>query len=184
MPTICVFCGAAAGQNPEWVALAKDVGQAIAQQGWTLLYGGGNTGLMGAVAEGALSQNGEVIGIMPTLLVERERAHGQLTRLECVQDMATRKARLIELADVFVILPGGMGTLDELFEVLTWYQLGLHQKYTYIVNHKGFYDALLLQLAQQEQAGFVHGESLPLASVESPQALIQAFQQKRGGIDV
>lgn len=178
MATICVFCGAAAGQKPEWAAVAKDLGQAIAQQTWSLLYGGGNTGLMGAVAEGALSQAGEVIGIMPTLLVERERAHGQLTRLECVQDMATRKARLIELADAFVVLPGGMGTLDELFEVLTWYQLGLHQKYTFILNHNGFYDALLSQLEHQQQAGFVHGGSLPLISVDSVAALIEALAQK------
>ncbi len=178
MATICVFCGAAAGQDPELMDLAKAVGQQIAEQGWTLLYGGGNTGLMGAVAEGTLAHQGEVIGIMPTLLVERERAHGQLTRLECVQDMATRKARLIELADAFVVLPGGMGTLDELFEVLTWYQLGLHQKYTYILNSKGFYDALLKQLSQQQQAGFVHGETLPLTSVDTPLALIQALEQK------
>ena len=178
MSTICVFCGAAAGQDPDMVSVAKELGQQIAEQSWTLLYGGGNTGLMGAVSEGALTHNGEVIGIMPTLLVERERAHGQLTRLECVQDMATRKARLIELADAFVILPGGMGTLDELFEVLTWYQLGLHQKYTFILNYKGFYNSLLAQLELQQAAGFVHGESLPMRAVETPQALIEALAQQ------
>lgn len=178
MPSICVFCGSAAGDQLAFAEQALQLGQAIAEQGWTLVYGGGNTGLMAAVAEGALAAHGEVIGIMPTLLVERERAHGQLSRLECVQDMATRKARMIELADAFVILPGGLGTLDELFEVVTWFQLGLHQKQTFVFNQQGFYTPLLNQLNAMQQTGFIHGGLLPLQSADDLpglMALLEAY---------
>ncbi|HEY9842775.1 MAG TPA: TIGR00730 family Rossman fold protein [Candidatus Obscuribacterales bacterium] len=176
-PHICVFCGAAAGNDGRWAALAAETGRLIAAAGWTLVYGGGNTGLMGEVAQGALRAGGEVVGIMPELLVERERALLTVTRLETVPDLATRKQRMIELSQAFVVLPGGLGTLDELFEVLTWYQLGLHQQQSWVLNHEGFYDPLLRQLEVMEAAGFVHSHKLPLQVAATPAELIAQIQE-------
>lgn len=171
---LCVFCGAAAGKDPSWAALAAETGRLLAEAGHTIVYGGGNTGLMGEVAQAALRAGGEVIGIMPTLLVERERALTSVTRLETVPDMATRKARMIALSDGFLSLPGGLGTLDELFEVLTWYQLNLHAKPSWILNPNGFYDPLLAQLERMSAAGFLHGR-LPLRALGSPTELLRAM---------
>lgn len=170
--SLCIFCGAAPGHDPKWTTQAHDTAALLAQAGYTLVYGGGNTGLMGAVAEGALSVGGKIIGIMPETLVQRERAHRGLTELEVVSDMAVRKERMIALSDAFISLPGGLGTLDELFEVLTWYQIGLHQKPSFLLNQDGFYDPLLSMMQQQDQAGFLHGP-LPLATADSPQALLE-----------
>jgi uncharacterized protein (TIGR00730 family) len=170
--SLCIFCGAASGHDPKWYKTAHEMGFLLAEAGYTLIYGGGNTGLMGAIAEGALVAKGEVIGIMPETLVLRERAHQGLTELEVVPDMATRKERMIELSDAFISLPGGLGTLDELFEVLTWYQIGLHQKPSFLLNQDGFYNALIQMIQEQDDAGFLHGK-LPLSASNSPQALLE-----------
>lgn len=163
MFSVCVYCGAA-NVAPPYFELAEATGRAIAEQGWRLVYGGGNTGLMGAVAQGALAAGGEVIGIMPTFLVAQERAHQGLTRLEVVQDMAERKARFFALSDAFVTLPGGMGTLDELFESITAYQLRLHEGISYVLNPNGFYNGLQQQMEHMYQQGFIHQFRAELAS--------------------
>lgn len=163
MFSVCVYCGAAE-VAPRYFELAEATGKAIAEQGWRLIYGGGKTGLMGAVAEGALKAGGEVIGIMPTFLVDQERAHQGLHQLEVVSDMAERKARFFALSDAFVTLPGGMGTLDELFESITAYQLRLHHGMSYILNSHGFYNGLLAQMNHQHQEGFIHQFRAELAS--------------------
>lgn len=163
MFSVCVYCGAANVAAP-YFELAEATGRAIAEQGWRLVYGGGNTGLMGAVAQGALAAGGEVVGIMPTFLVAQERAHQGLTRLEVVQDMAERKARFFALSDAFITLPGGMGTLDELFESITAYQLRLHEGISYVLNSNGFYDGLRQQMDHMYQTGFIHQFRAELAS--------------------
>ncbi|PKL74988.1 MAG: TIGR00730 family Rossman fold protein [Candidatus Melainabacteria bacterium HGW-Melainabacteria-1] len=173
--SICVFCGAASGHDSRYAELAVATGAAIAFAGWSLVYGGGNTGLMGEIAQSALREGGEVIGIMPSLLVERERALHSISRLEVVPDMASRKQRMIELSDAFVVLPGGLGTLDELFEALTWYQLGLQGKFCWILNQDGFYDPLIAQLEAMRAAGFIHGDVLPLRVVGTPAELISSI---------
>ena len=179
MFSVCVYCGAA-DVAPAYFELAREVGQAIASQGWQLVYGGGNTGLMGAVANGALEAEGEVVGIMPTFLVDQERAHDGLKRMEVVPDMATRKARFFRLSDIFITLPGGMGTLDELYESITAYQLGLHQGLSYILNANGFYNGLKQQMEHQHEEGFIHkaDTEVPWQFVETLPALIQHIKDR------
>ncbi len=154
--SVCVFCGAKPGlSGTRHVQDATTVGQLIAQQGWRLVYGGGHLGLMGAVADGALAAGGQVLGIIPDFLVKAEVAHPRLTELRIVPDMSTRKDRLIGLSDSFLILPGGMGTLDELFEVITLAQLGNHNKPIVMYNPDGFYDGLRDFCASLVKQGFV-----------------------------
>lgn len=143
MKSICVFCGSSLGANPAYEAAAIALGEAIAKRQLTLIYGGGNVGLMGVVADATLDAGGEVIGVIPEFLVAKELAHRGLTRLETVETMHDRKARMAELSDGFIALPGGYGTLEEFCEVLTWAQLGLHQKPQGLLNVAGYYDALL-----------------------------------------
>lgn len=152
---VCVFCGARSGNDPRWVNGAYDFGRALAARGWALVYGGGNVGLMGALADGALAGGGEVIGVIPHKLLERELAHRGLSRLEVVDDMAERKTRMIALSDAFVALPGGLGTLDELFEVLTLAQIGYHRKPSALFNQDGYWDPLLRACQAMVGAGFV-----------------------------
>ena len=139
---VCVFCGSKSGDDPRWRVLAGAFGAAVAQRGWTLVFGGGRVGLMGALADGALAAGGEVVGVIPHGLMKRELAHGALTHLEVVADMAVRKTRMIELSDAFVALPGGAGTLEEIFEIWTWGQLGFHAKPAGFLNVRGYYDGL------------------------------------------
>lgn len=144
--SVCVFCGARVGADPRFAAGARRVGEAIARQRWRLVFGGGHVGLMGATADAALAAGGEVIGVIPRSMVRRELAHQGLTRLEIVEGMGPRKERMIELSDAFLVLPGGLGTLDELFEVLTLRQIRQHAKPTAILNQDGYYDLLLAAL--------------------------------------
>lgn len=139
---VCVFCGARPGHEPRFVALARRAGAMLAASGATLVYGGGSVGMMGALADAALAEGGEVIGVIPSVLMNREVGHTGLTRLEVVADMQLRKQRMIELSDAFLTLPGGLGTLDELFEVLTLRQLGEHAKPIVAVGDGGYFDAL------------------------------------------
>src|SRR5262245_12742237 len=142
MRRVCVFCGSSAGNRPEYADAARHLGAALARRGLGLVYGGGHVGLMGVVADAVLRAGGEVIGVIPQALVERELAQAGLTRLEVVDTMHQRKARMADLADAFVALPGGFGTCDELFEILTWSQLGLHARPVGLLNVAGFFDPL------------------------------------------
>jgi uncharacterized protein (TIGR00730 family) len=139
---VCVFCGARPGHEPRFLALARRAGAMLAASGATLVYGGGSVGMMGALADAALAEGGEVIGVIPSVLMNREVGHTGLTRLEVVADMQLRKQRMIALSDAFLTLPGGLGTLDELFEVLTLRQLGEHAKPIVAVGDGGYFDAL------------------------------------------
>lgn len=153
--SVCVFCGASIGANPAYREAAVALGQAIARRGLTLVYGGGAVGLMGTVADAALAAGGEVIGIIPQSLMNAEIGHKGLSRLEVVDGMHARKARMAELSDAFIALPGGLGTLEELFEVWTWGQLGYHAKPLGLLDVNGFYEKLggFLDLIVEE--GFV-----------------------------
>ncbi|MDD2133079.1 TIGR00730 family Rossman fold protein [Pseudomonas kurunegalensis] len=153
--SVCVFCGASIGANPAYREAAIALGQAIARRGLTLVYGGGAVGLMGVVADAAMAAGGEVVGIIPQSLLDAEVGHKGLTRLEVVDGMHARKARMAELSDAFIALPGGLGTLEELFEVWTWGQLGYHAKPLGLLDVNGFYDKLGGFLDHIVEEGFV-----------------------------
>ncbi|MDQ2069346.1 LOG family protein [Natronospira bacteriovora] len=160
MANICVFCGSRTGRGSGYGALASRLGRALAESGHTLVYGGGHVGMMGLLADAALEAGGEVIGVIPENLVNVEAGHGGLTRLEVVTDMLTRKQRMIDLSDAFLTLPGGLGTLDELFEVLTWRQLGLHCKPMLLIDENDYYRPLLDWMKQADGEGFLRGGDL------------------------
>lgn len=162
---ICAFCGAKSGDDPRWVNAAYDAGRAIAGRGWTLVYGGGNVGLMGALADGALAGGGTVVGVIPRKLLARELAHRGVARLEVVDDMAQRKTRMIELSDAFLTLPGGLGTLDEFFEVLTLAQIGYHAKPSVLFDQDGYWGPLMTTVRAMLAHGFVRGADLESLSV-------------------
>ncbi len=143
MKNICVFCGSRVGNKSIYKSAAQEMGYAIAKRGFGLIYGGGHTGLMGVVADAALTAGTEVIGVIPQFLLDREQEHGELTKLHIVNSMHERKAMMAELADAFIALPGGYGTLEELCEVITWAQLGLHNKPIGLLNVDGYYNFLL-----------------------------------------
>ncbi|WP_340600682.1 LOG family protein [Acinetobacter sp. HZNU-JH01] len=154
MNSICVFCGSSLGKDPIYQQMAQATGQAIAEQGKTLIYGGGRSGLMGVVADSALKAGGRVVGIIPNALVDRELAHKGLTELYVVDNMHERKTQMSEQADAFIALPGGAGTLEEIFEQWTWNQLGIHQKPCAFLNVGGFYDDLIKMIQGSVARGF------------------------------
>ena len=158
MRSICVYCGSNAGNNPAYAAQAKALGARLAAEGIALVYGGGNVGLMGIVADAVLANGGDVIGVIPQQLVDWEVAHRGVTRLEVVDSMHTRKARMFELSDGFVALPGGFGTLDEMFEMLTWRQLGLGKKPCAFLDVNGFWQPLMAMLDSMVRERFLHAE--------------------------
>jgi uncharacterized protein (TIGR00730 family) len=153
--SICVFCGSSPGHDPRYVTAAADVGERLAERGIQLVYGGGRRGLMGAVADAALAAGGRVVGVIPRGLVDRELAHPGLSELLIVDTLHERKARMAELADGFIALPGGLGTLEELAEVLSWAQLGLHAKPIGLLDVGGYFDPLLAYLDHAVAEGFV-----------------------------
>ena len=155
MDSICVFCGSRDGNDPAYVAAANQTGRSIARRGWRLIYGGGRVGLMGALADGALAEGGEVIGVMPRALLRWEEPHPGLTRLHMVTSMHRRKAQMSSLSDGFLTLPGGFGTLEEFFETLTWAQLRLHTKPCALLNVAGYWDNLLAMADTMVNSGFV-----------------------------
>ncbi len=171
---IAVFCGASRGNDPEILAQAAAMGRLLAQRGLGIVYGGGHVGLMGVVADAALAEGGEVIGVIPGFMTAKELAHQRLTELIVVRDMHERKMRMHELSQAVIALPGGFGTLDELFELLTWRQLGLHAKPIGLLNVKGFYDPLLEQMARMEREGFLHGNTRVVQG-QVPQVLLEAL---------
>jgi uncharacterized protein (TIGR00730 family) len=153
--TLCVYCGSRMGELTAYAQAAVALGQAIGQRRWGMVYGGGKVGLMGATADAALAAGAPVTGIIPDGLMRREVGHRGLTRLEVVDSMHTRKQRMAELADAFVALPGGIGTLEELFEVWTWQHLGYHAKPVALLNVGGYYDGLLAFMRQVRGSGFI-----------------------------
>ena len=162
---VAVYCGSADGTNPAFLAEARALGAAIAAAGLEMVYGGANVGLMGAVADSALVGGAEVIGVLPAVLEGREIAHTGLTALELVPTMHERKARMAELADAFLVLPGGYGTLDELLEAVTGAQLGLHAKPVILINTAGYWDGLLTFLDSTVAAGFLKQNNRELLRV-------------------
>ncbi|PSS57530.1 TIGR00730 family Rossman fold protein [Pseudomonas sp. BBP2017] len=181
--SVCVFCGASTGANPAYREAAIALGRAIAERGLTLVYGGGAVGLMGIVADAAMAAGGEVIGIIPQALKDAEVGHSGLTRLEVVDGMHARKARMAELSDAFVALPGGLGTLEELFEVWTWGQLGYHAKPLGLLDVNGFYSKLGSFLDHVVEEGFVrpqHRTMLQLA--DTPTELLDAMDSYRAPV--
>lgn len=158
MKRVCVFCGSNQGTNPAYGFAAEQLGKLLAQQNIGLVYGGGKVGLMGTVADAALAAGGEVIGVIPQALADREIAHTGLSKLHIVASMHERKALMSDYADAFIALPGGMGTLEEFAEVLTWGQLGLHQKPCGLLNIEGYYNSLIAFFNQAVQAQFVRPE--------------------------
>ena len=156
--SVAVFCGASVGGQPVWREAASDLGRGIAERGLRLVYGGGNVGLMGVIANAALDAGGEVIGIMPEFLKRREIPHPTLAALEVTDSMHSRKLRMFDLADVFVSFAGGLGTLDETFEILTWKQLGLHNKPIIVCDVAGSAQGLLGAIEATIRMGFAHGD--------------------------
>lgn len=152
---ICVYCGSSAGRRPEYAAAASALGQELARRGIGLVYGGASVGLMAVIADAVLAAGGEAIGVIPNALVTKEVAHHGLTELITVTSMHERKARMAELSDGFIALPGGLGTLEELFEMLTWGQLGFHSKPCGLLNTGGFFDGLLAFLDHAAEQQFL-----------------------------
>lgn len=178
MRRVCVFCGSSPGANPAFLALARQTGRLLVERGLTLVYGGGGIGLMGTLADAVLLAGGDVIGVIPEALAAREVAHMGLPDLRIVGSMHERKALMAELADGFVALPGGLGTFEELLEIVTWAQLGLHAKPCGLVNAEGYYDHLITFLDHAVAARFVRPEHRGLILVESaPAALLDRFAE-------
>ena len=177
--SICVFCGAHPGVRAEYVDAAFAFGETLARSGRRLVYGGGGTGIMGAVANGALAAGGEVVGIMPRHLVDREAAHRGITDLRIVTTMHERKAMMSDLADGFAVLPGGLGTMEELFEVWTWGQLGLHGKPYGLLDTLSFYAPLVAFLQHATDEGFVRAGHLDTLAVDAEPARLLALLDAR-----
>jgi uncharacterized protein (TIGR00730 family) len=174
MKSIAVYCGASFGANPLYADAARALAQVLVGHNIALVYGGGKVGLMGVIADEVLRLGGEATGVIPRSLVEREVGHTGLTRIFVVKDMHERKAMMAELSDGFIAMPGGMGTLEELFEMLTWSQLGIHAKPVGVLNVGGFYDGLVSFLGHLQGEGFVRPEHAGLMMVEStPDALLR-----------
>ena len=177
MKRLCVFCGANSGHDPRYVKAAAALGRSIAQAGLGLVYGGASIGLMGAVADAALAEGGEVIGVIPQTLVAREVAHHGLSDLRIVTSMHERKALMADLSDGFIALPGGVGTLEELFEVWTWSHLGLHRKPCGLLDVAGFYSGLGRFIDHVQQEGFLRdGVRDMLLMAENPTQMIAAMR--------
>ena len=177
---ICVFCGSAKGRRPEYAETALAMGRLLAARGIGLVYGGGNIGLMGLVADACLQAGGEVTGVIPEALMKKEVGHLDLTHLEVVDSMHTRKARMAELSDGFIALPGGFGTFEEFCEILTWGQLGFHQKPMGLLNVNGFYDPLLAMFDRAVTDGFLRAQNRAMAladtGIDSLLAQMEAYR--------
>ncbi len=170
---ICVFCGSSSGNNSVYSRTAKELGALSAQRNHSLVYGGGNVGLMGIVADAVLENKGEVTGVIPRFLMDREVGHSGLTSLEIVSSMHERKKRMADLSDAFLAIPGGWGTLEELGEILTWKQLGLVSQPVGVLNTNGFFDPLLTQMKHMVQEGFLREENFSsIKTSQSPSEIL------------
>ncbi|PXY37338.1 Rossman fold protein, TIGR00730 family [Prauserella flavalba] len=175
---VCVFCGSSAGNSSDYAEEAAKVGTLLAERGLGVVYGGASVGLMGAVADAALAAGGEVIGVIPKHLMRVEIAHHNLTELHVVEDMHERKATMAALSDAFLALPGGAGTLEELFEVWTWAQLGLHAKPIGLVDSGGYFAKLAEFIDHMSAEGFLNRASRELITIDAdPAALLDAFEK-------
>ena len=176
MKSLCVFCGSSLGTQSEFSHTARLLGQAMVRRGLGLVYGGGNIGLMGVIAEAVLQEGGEVIGIIPEALVEKEVAFQKITELRIVKTMHERKALMAELSDGFVAMPVGLGTLEEICEMITWAQLGIHCKPCGLLNLQGFFNSLLAFFDHQVQQGFVTPSNRTLVfEAKDPDALLDGL---------
>ena len=174
---VCVFCGSNSGSDSAYVDAARTLGRLFAREGIALVYGGGSVGLMGEVADAMLGAGGEVIGVIPHALWAREVGHRGLTDLRIVETMHERKAMMADLADAFIALPGGLGTLEEIFEIWTWAQLGLHAKPLGFLDVNGFYKPLMQFLDRAVRERFVREEHRGIAMIDAdPEALLQRFE--------
>lgn len=162
MKKLAVFCGSSAGRDESYLELARELGHLLAQKSWGLVYGGASVGVMGAMADALLEKKGHVWGVIPQSLVDWEVAHENLEKLEVVDSMHNRKKRMYDLSDAFLAIPGGMGTLDELCEIITWAQLEHHRKPIYLLNYNGFFDHLIRHFEHCEAEGFLSREHLQL----------------------
>jgi uncharacterized protein (TIGR00730 family) len=176
--SLCVYCGSAAGNSPAYADAARALGRELVRRDIGLVYGGGNVGLMGAIADEVMSNGGRATGVIPEALMKREVGHHGLTELHVVKDMHERKAMMADLSDGFIAMPGGFGTLEELFEVTTWAQLGLHQKPIGLLNVNGFYDALTGFASHLVGQGFVRPDHAQLL-MHAPDAsgLLDQFER-------
>jgi len=187
MKTICVYCGSSDKMRSSYLQAAFMMGEAIARRGLTLAYGAGCTSMMGAMADGALQAGGEVVGVIPSIFANPTLMHNGLTRLEIVDTMHTRKARLVDISDAFIALPGGYGTFEELFEVLTWAQIGLHRKPVGLLNAENYFDPLLAAIDHARVEGFMYAEHRGLFThAEQPEVLLEALEgfQTPANLDV
>ncbi|MGV3741847.1 MAG: TIGR00730 family Rossman fold protein [Burkholderiaceae bacterium] len=174
MRSLCVYCGSSIGALPVYAQAARDLAKEMVDNNIALVYGGGNVGLMGIIADAVLERGGEVTGVIPKALLDKEVGHSGLTRLHIVKDMHERKAMMAELSDGFIAMPGGMGTLEELFEVLTWSQLGLHEKPIGLLNVDGFYEGLIRFIAHLVEQRFLKQEQASLLIHEAAAANLLA----------
>ncbi|HVP44015.1 MAG TPA: TIGR00730 family Rossman fold protein [Terriglobales bacterium] len=176
MKRICVFCGSNVGRRPEYRRAAEELGRVLAARGVGLVYGGGNIGLMGVMADAVLAGGGEVQGVIPHALVAREVAHKDLHKLHIVDSMHERKQLMADLADAFIALPGGYGTFEEFCEAVTWSQLGIHKKPCGLLNVEGYFDPLIAQFDQAVREGFLHPDNRALVlEARMPEALLDAL---------
>jgi len=178
LKNICVFCGSSEGNDTQIISTVKHLGKALVANNYTLVYGAAKIGIMGVLAKEVLEQKGSVIGIIPEFLKKKEVVHLGLTQLITTENMHERKLKMQEVSDAFIALPGGMGTLEELFEIITWLQLGLHDKPIGLLNINGFYDPLLQQLEEMVKRGFLKMENFELLLVsESIEDLFKKLTQ-------
>ena len=177
MKSLCVYCGSSSGITPNYADAARKLAQALVERKIALVYGGGNVGLMGIIADEAMRLGGHVTGVIPKALVRKEVGHRQISELHVVENMHERKAMMADLAEGFIAMPGGIGTLEELFEVMTWAQLGFHDKPIGVLNVDGYYDALLAFLQHTVQQGFLRPQHEGLLMVEPDvTALLHRFE--------
>lgn len=179
--SICIFCGSSPGKGQKYLDHATSLSKQIAAAGWNLVYGGASIGIMGRIADVFLAEGKEVRGVIPESITKMEIAHTGLTELEHVPGMHERKRRMYDLSDVFLAIPGGLGTLDELFEILTWSQLGEHSKPIYLENSTGFFDHLIQHINQAHKEGFVSAEHVKLCRVIKSEEQLSALLEK--GLD-
>ena len=175
---ICVFCGSSDGTDPIYARTAKELGRRIAEKGMGLVYGGATVGLMGILADAALAEGAEVVGVMPNVLMDREIAHRGVTHFHVVKTMHERKALMYEQAEAFIALPGGYGTLDEFVEIVTWALLKIHQKPCILINTSGYYDSFLAFLDHAMSQGFIKPETRKLIQVASDAESALAIAQR------
>lgn len=176
--SVCIFCGSRPGKNPLYTEQAQELGKLLAANQIQLVYGGGHVGLMGTSADSCLGADGEVIGVIPQSLVDREMAHDGVTKLHITKNMHERKALMADLSDAFIALPGGYGTLDELCEIITWAQLGIHAKPVLLLNTDGFYDGFLKFIETAMQEGFIPAENKRLLQVvQTPQEALEILKR-------